>query len=356
MNASALLSLEQSRRTAAAVLGTLDKLETPTRFVALALLAELHSPFHGNGGDPAHPLLQSVRVSGDALGRHNAVRALFPRPLEDKFQFTRHIEELSLCEFDILDFDDLDGESTLPSLRPRNGDVLFDIVRVKEWENLHDWNAASVSWLVRAGQWAYWSMNEASRVLLCRIAAAGMTHRDQATAALTLKLGCRLGFASLLRNDGRPLDVTIEDVLAEIGDLPAKPQRHRAWASLMYMRFNTALFSLCNLGALKDVTWPTDYRFNGLRDDGGAPSDWMAARIKLKAPAMPVPQAGRPPFSKPPKTQKAASGATAFRLLRRLARRTEWKRRTATGTAWTTPSRPPTPDAPKRPSPGWTRP
>lgn len=297
MSASALLSLEQSRHTVAAVMACLDKLDPTTGLVALALLAELHSPFHGDGSDPGHPLLETVRVSGDALGRYGALRAQFPRPLEDKQQFTPHVEELRLASFDIMDFDDLDCDSTLPASRPRQGDVLFDIVRVKEWGNPRDWSASNLSWLVRSGQWAYWNMNETSRVLLCRIAAASISHRDPATASLTLKLGRQLGFASLLGYERRSLDTTIEDLLAEIGELPEKSRRDRTWGNEMYTRFNTALFSLSNLGAVNDVTWPTNYQFSGLNGNGQTPSDWMSARIKLKAPIIPPPQAGKPAYN-----------------------------------------------------------
>lgn len=297
MNASALLSLEQSRHTVAAVIACLDKLDPTTRVVALALLAELHSPFHGDGSDPAHPLLEAVRVSGEAVGRYSAVRTLFPRPLDDGHQFTPHIEELRLEGFDIVDFDDLDDDSTLPAPRPRNGDVLFDIVRVKEWGNPRDWNASSLYWLMRSGQWAYWSMNETSRVLLCRIATASLSHRDPGTTALTLKLGRQLGFASLLKNDGHCLDTTVEDTLAGIGELPAESHRDGAWEGEMYTRFNTALFSLCNFGAVNDVTWPTKYRLTGLSGNDQAPPDWMTARILLTAPVMPTPQAGKPAYS-----------------------------------------------------------
>jgi len=297
VNASALLSLEQSRHTVAAVLSCLEKLDPTTRLVALALLAELHSPFHGNGSDPIHPLLETVRISGDAVGRYSAIQAQFPGQLEDKQRFTQHIEELRVVGFDMVDFDDLDTESTLPAPRPRHGDVLFDIVRIKEWGNPRDWNASSLSWLVRSGQWAYWNMNEASRVLLCRIAAASMSHRDPVTASLTLKLGRQLGFESLLNSDTRPMDTTIEDTLAGIGELPARSFRDRAWLSDMYLRFNTALFSLSNLGAVNDVTWPADYRFNGLNGNGQAASDWMKAHIQLRAPIIPAPQTGKPAYS-----------------------------------------------------------
>ncbi len=297
MNASALLSLEQSRHTVAAVMACLDKLDPTTRLVALALLAELHSPFHGDGNDPVHPLLETVRVSGEAVGRYGAIRAQFPRPQEDKRQFTPHIEELRVTGFDIVDFDDLDDESTLPASRPRHGDVLFDIVRIKEWGDPRDWSASSLSWLVRTGQWAYWNMNETSRVLLCRIAGASISHRDSATASLTLKLGRQIGFASLLGNDRRSLDTTIGELLTEIGELPANSRRDRTWANEMYARFNTALFSLCNFGAVNDVTWPTNYRFNGLNGNGHATADWMNARIKLRALVIPAPQAGKPAYS-----------------------------------------------------------
>lgn len=294
MNASALLSLEQSRHTAAAVIACLDKLDPGTRFVALALLAELHSPFHGSGSDPAHPLLETVRVSGEAVGRYSAIRTLFPRPLEDNKQFTPHMEELRVTGFDIVDFGGLDNQSTLPAPRPRKGDVLFDIVRVKEWGNPRDWGASSLSWLVRTGQWAYWNMNEISRVLLCRIAAASLSHKDPVTASLTLKLGRQLGFASLLGNDGRSLSMTVGDTLAGAGELPRETRRDGEWMADIYARFNTALFSLCNYGALNDVTWPTNYRFSNTNGSGPTPSEWMAAQIQLKALAVTTPQPGKP--------------------------------------------------------------
>jgi hypothetical protein len=297
VNASALLSLEQSRHTVAAVIACLDKLDPPTRLMALALLAELHSPFHGDGSDPAHPLLETVRVSGEAVGRYSAIRTLFPQAVDDMHQFTTHIEDLRVAGFDIVDFDGLDNGSTLPAPRPRHGDVLFDIVRVKEWGNPSDWTASSLSWLVRTGQWAYWSMNETSRVLLCRIAAASISHRDPVTTSLTLKLGRQLGFASLLRTDGNVLDTTIEDTLSGIGELPPNAHRDGAWVGEMYVHFNTALFSLCNFGAVNDVAWPTNYRFNGLNGMGQAPSDWMKARIRLRAPVMPEPRPGKPAYS-----------------------------------------------------------
>lgn len=294
---SILLGLEQSRHTVAAVMACIDKLDPPKRLMALALLAELHSPFHGDGSDPVHPLLETVRVSGEAVGRYSAIGTLFPRAPEESGQFTPHIEELRVAGFEVVDLGGSDDESMLLAPRPRHGDVLFDIVRVKEWGNARDWTASSLSWLVRGGQWAYWSMNETSRVLLCRIAAASISHRDPATTSLTLKLGRHLGFASLLTSDGHNLDTTIEDALAGIGELPAGLHRDGAWAGKMYMRFNTALFSLCNFGAVNDVAWPTNYRFNGLNGNGQAPPGWMAGRIQLKAPVIRAPQPGKPAYS-----------------------------------------------------------
>lgn len=296
MNASALLSLEQGRHTVAAVAGYLDTFPPATRLVALALLAELHSPLHGDGIDPAHPLLETVRVSGEALGRHGAMAALYPGRREDENRFAPCMEELRVASFDIQEFADQDDESTLPVPRPRNGDVLFDIVRVKEWGNPREWSMSSLSWLVRTGQWAYWNMSESSRVLLCRIAAASLTHRDLVTVSLTLKLGGQLGFASLLKSNRRELDISIKDVLADVGELPAVSARDRAWASGMHGRFNKALLSLCNHGAIDQVSWPVNYRFDGLNDDSQAPAGWMAAHIQLKPPVLPRPRDGKRPY------------------------------------------------------------
>ena len=290
MNASTLLSLEQGRHTASAILDCLEKTEERTRLVGLALLAELQFPFHGNGSDPVHPLLETVRVTGEAIGRYNAIRARFPDPGLDADQFVPAMEELRNTVFDIADYAALDQDSTLPAPRPRNGDRLFDIVRIKEWDNPRDWSATNLSWLARSGQWAYWSMNESSRVLLCRLAAASLTHRDLATAWLTLKVGRHLGFSLLLRGDARPVDMSIEDVLRDIGELPQFGDREPGWSGGMHRRFNMALFSLCNLGALNDIAWPAGYRFVGVNSDGPVPSDWMASHVRLRAPVISVPR------------------------------------------------------------------
>lgn len=293
MNASTLLSLEQARHTASAVLGCLEDMNEGARLVGLALLAELHAPFHGNGKFPDHPLLESVRVTGDSIGRYSALRTLFPDPLRDTDQFVSHIEELRNSIFDPSDHAIPGSECTLPTPRPRNGDRLFDIVRVKEWDNPQTWNASSLSWLVRTGQWAYWSMNESSRVLLCRIAAASLTHRELATTWLTLKLGRHLGFSLLLRGQDRPLDMTAADLLEDIGEWPAPQDRKGDWPANMHRRFNMALFSLCNLGALKNIIWPASYRFVNFDSDGGVPADWMSSMISFTAPAMPIREAGK---------------------------------------------------------------
>lgn len=292
VNASTLLSLEQARYTAASVLGCLEKMDERCRLVGLALLAELHAPFHGNGAFPDHPLLESVRVSGESIGRYNAVRLLFADPTRDIDQFASHIEELRNTLFDPSDHAAGDRESTFPTHRPRNGDRLFDIVRVKEWDNPRNWNSSSYSWLVRAGQWGYWNMNEASRVMLCRIAAASLTHRDLGTSWLTLKLGRHLGFALLLRGESQPLDKTAEELLGDIGEWPASPQRTVDWAEAMHRRFNMALFSLCNLGALSDIAWPASYRFVSFPSDGGVPANWTTSTISFTAPAIPERELG----------------------------------------------------------------
>jgi hypothetical protein len=264
-----------------------------TRLVGLAMLAELHCPFHGNGTAPQHPLLETVRVTGEALGRYNAVRTLFPDPLRDADQFVPCAEELQDRLFDVAEFGNGEALTTLPIARPRNGDKLFDIVRVKEWDNPRNWHASSLSWLVRSGQWAYWSMNESGRILLCRIAAASLVHRELETAWLTLKLGRQLGFSLLLRGDERSLDTTIEDLLAEICELPMPSDRAAGWDSVMHRRFNMAAFSLCNLGALNDIAWPANYRFAGYAGDDHVPAGWISARIRFEAPVIPEPREGK---------------------------------------------------------------
>jgi hypothetical protein len=190
----------------------------------------------------------------------------------------------------VAEFDNPNDEASLPTPRPRNGDMLFDIVRVKEWADRRNWNLSNMSWLVRAGQWGYWSLNEASRVLLCRIATASLTHRDPVTTSFTLKLGRQIGFMTLLSGDGDKTAATIGDILEEIGELPAPSLREKAWHGAMYKRFNLAVFSLCNMGAVNDVVWPTDYRFNDIGSNVATPDGWIGSRIELSAPILRQPQ------------------------------------------------------------------
>lgn len=296
VNASTLLSLEQARYTAASVLDCLERMDERARLVGLALLAEQHAPFHGNGSFPDHPLLESVRISGESVGRYNAVRSLFPDPTRDIEQFESHIEDLGNTNFDPCGDDAGNAELTFPAHRPQNGDRLFDIVRVKEWDNPQNWNSSGYSWLVRAGQWGYWNMSESSRVLLCRIAGASLTHRDLATCRLTLKLGRQLGFSLLLRGENRPLEMTAEQLLGDVGEWPEATERTTDWAGAMHRRFNMALFSLCNLGALRDIGWPASYRFVGVDGDGGVPANWTTSTISFKAPSIPAREGGKSPY------------------------------------------------------------
>jgi len=288
VNASALLSLEQSQRTIAAIARYLESLDAVTQLVALGLLAELHSPFHGNGSDPAHPLLESVRVTADGLHRYAAVQANRELQAGSGYGFAPQMESLRQASFVPTDFNHGPDDPVIPAARLRRGDRLFDIVGVKEWDNPGDWATSRISWLVRAGQWAYWSMNETGRVLLCRIAAACLTHQDHVNISLTLRLGCHLGFRSLSGTNGGRHSASIGEILAEAGEHPAAADNGT------YRRFNSVLFSLCNMGVLTEVTWPPEYRFDGFAD-GGDLAGWLDSRIKLRAMTVPKPREGQPP-------------------------------------------------------------
>lgn len=290
MNTGAALSMEQARRTAAAVHTCMENQGYATGLVALAILSELRQP--SRGAAPACPLLETVRIDADQIKAHRAVNEYFrDRPNPD-LEIGDHVERLRATPFELRWPCMPEWEPDAPPrARPRNGDQLLDIIRVKEWVDPRDWRETSVSWLVRGGQWAYWNMNAAGRSLLCRVANAGLRHADAGSVALTLKIGRYLGFEALARVDGQT-DCTVGEVLRSIGELARGEQRNAAWTRTASARFNAALASLFEAGALRDVAWPATYRLLRRQGGGMAGDEWLDSRIRVASPVGPA--ASRP--------------------------------------------------------------
>ena len=284
LTASTVLSMEQSRRTAGAVCACIEEQGYATGLVALAVLAEQCSPQRDNARLPAHPLLQSMRVTTEGLCRHRAVRNEFPFTDRVEGTLDPHIDTLRGVALGQRAGTGARNQAT-PAPRPRHGDVLFDIVRVKEWSDPREWRTSRVSWLARGGQWAYWGMNRSGRILLCRIAAACISHTEPERVSFTMKLGRHLGFSALLSDKSEPLDLCVAEILRDTGALPSGREGNRDGLSAMYLQFSHALASLCEADVLADVVWPAADRFPAVHENGEGPDGWMESRIRL-APAV----------------------------------------------------------------------
>lgn len=285
LTTSAELSMEQSRRTAGAVCACIEEQGYASGLVALAVLAQLCPPQRDNASLPADPLLHSTRVTSEGLYRHRAIRNEFPLPDRVGEVLDPHIEALRRTALEQRT-DPADRHRAAPTLRPRRGDTLFDIVRVKEWSDPGEWCSSKVSWLVRGGQWAYWGMNRSGRILLCRIAAACMSHAEPGRVSFTMRLGTYLGFSALLCDENDPLDLSVAQILRDMGGLPADHDGTQNGLAAIYARFGHALTSLREADALADAERPTASRLPARREDGGVPEGWLESRIRLVAPVI----------------------------------------------------------------------
>ena len=284
--------MDQSRATASAVFECIEEQGYATGLVALAVLAELCSPQRGNGQLPAHPLLQSTRVTAEGLHRHAAVRNEFPFPDQANEVLGPHLDALRGVALEHQQ-GPVVRDRAVPTPRLRHGDVLFDIVRVKEWPDPRAWRASRVSWLIRGGQWAYWTMNRSGRILLCRIATACLSHAEPERVSFTMKLGWHLGFSSLLPSGSEPLEVSVAELIRDASVLPSGREAKTNNLSATYLEFSHALASLREAGVLADVAWPTARRFLAVHGTREIPDGWMESTVRLAAAVIPDPPAGQ---------------------------------------------------------------
>jgi hypothetical protein len=289
---SAVLSMEQSRRTTAAVCACITDQDYATGLIALAILAELAESRSDDLQFPVHPLLQSVRVTAEGLYRHRAVREEFTASDRKSEHLQPFMDALRTLPFEVVACADGNGDPAAPAPRPRHGDILLDIVRVKEWSNPGDWRSPRSSWLVRGGQWAYWNMNETGRVLLCRIAAASLSQPDPVSVVLTMKLGRALGFGAAYPAKGGMLELSVGEALDTVGELPISARSDGDWAQAACDGFVRVLASLEDTGVVSKVSWPSGSPpfFGGNREKD--PRAWLDAQFRFAPARIPLPPVG----------------------------------------------------------------
>lgn len=265
-----------------------EKLNPFTADVAFAVLAQLCEPSVGD--KPKYPLVESVRITADAILHYKGIQrwGMERRLLQERvFQ---EMERLKALHFDVERWPGFDSDSQRWKQRGESwqGDRLFDIVKVEAYQQslFGEKEVVEVSWLVRAGQWAYWWLNAQGRVYIARMARV-LLELDHQGAALAKKLGQRIVLlGGAIRTSGA-LELRIDHLLEDIGELPNSDNRGTNWANRTRDRFDNSMFTLKNAGVFSDVSWP----------NGSGPDDpdrtkgwvvrWLAAKVCIILPEAP---------------------------------------------------------------------
>ncbi len=289
-----------------------------TADVALAVLAQLCEPSVGK--KPQYPLLESVRITADALLHYTSFqrwgrerRLLHERVAEE-------MARLQQLQFDVEHYPvwDATTQQWAAAGMSWKGDRLFDIVEVELYqESLVGARArVEVCWLVRAGQWARWWLNAQGRVWIGHLARVLLTLDQRETrggAVIAKKLGQRM----LLLGDALHLQGSmtrrIDHLLADIGELPTRPHRTRHWAGRTRERFDAGLLVLQDVGVFGTLHWPDGYGPGASDRSKGWVEGWLAARVEMGlsgTPALPALPAASSPLSPPARPRPSRRAGT----------------------------------------------
>ena len=317
--------------TPAALWTAVEQYTPLTADVALAVLAQLCEP--SVGSKPQYPLLESVRMTADALLHYKGLQRW---GRERRFLQERVAEEmarLQQLQFDVEHY---------PVWQPATqqweaagmswkGDRFFDIVEVELYQEslFGDRERVEVCWLVRAGQWARWWLNAQGRAWIGHLARVLLTldHRDtRGGAVIAKKIGQRmLLLGDALRLQG-PMTRRVDHMLEDIGELPTPPHRTRHWAGRTRERFDAGLLVLQDVGVFGTLHWPDGYGPGAPDRSKGWVEGWLAARVEMGlsgTPALP----GRPvaatvssPLPPPARPRTSRRAATVEGVTIRQAR------------------------------------
>jgi len=304
-----------------------ERLSPFTADVALAILAQLCAPEHGAG--PKYPLLDPVQITADAILHYKGIQRWGAERHELRQRIAAEIERLRHLSFDVESWPVGGGEQPQEQATWR-GDALFDIVTV---ERISDGFVNSLSWSVRAGQWAFWWLNASGRVFVGRMARTllELDHRENRGAALLAK---KVGQHILLRagSGQTPLiTLTVAQLLGDIGELPVVAARTKDWAGRTRDRLDEALLSLSDSHLFARLDWPDGY---GPGDDDrqrGWVERWLDARIHLTLALPTLPAGGAvalppaPPVALLPPPLPAEEQPITGQAIRRARAARQWK-------------------------------
>lgn len=273
----------------------MESLSPLTADVALAVLAQLCEPSVGN--KPQYPLLESVRITADAILHYKGIQRWGRERWLLHEQIFAEMERLRCLHFDVEHFPVWNPATRKwdPRGASWQGDRLFDIVKVEmAQESLSsDRPQIDVSWLVRAGQWAYWWLNAQGRVWIGRMARVllELDHRyNRGAVVLAKKVGQRMVLLGEALHLDEPMERRVVRILEDVGELPAPEQRTRHWAGRTRERFDTGLPLLRDVGIFSALAWPDGYGPGDADRSKGWVDGWLTARVHMtlsdKPPAL----------------------------------------------------------------------
>lgn len=265
-----------------------------TADVALAVLAQLCEP--SVGSKPQYPLLESVRITADALLRYKGMQRWGQ---ERRLLHERVATEMTLLQrlhFDVERYPvwHVATQTWETAGMSWKGDRLFDIVEVELYqESLMGLpERVEVCWLVRAGQWARWWLHAQGRVWIGHLARVLLTldHRDtRGGAVLAKKLGQRMILLGEALRLGTPITRRIDHLLEDIGELPLASQRTKDWARRTRERFDSAMLLLQERGVFVELFWPDGHGPGDPDRSKGWVERWLSARVQMTFAGTPQP-------------------------------------------------------------------
>ncbi|NWJ98054.1 MAG: helix-turn-helix domain-containing protein [Chloroflexi bacterium] len=268
-----------------------ESLNVFTSDVVLAVLAQLCEP--STGDKPKHPMLESVRITSDAILSYKGIQRWGTDRQELRKRVHDEMEKLRSLYFDVEKFPASDPTTKRWESKGVSweGDRFFDIVKVEVYQNYipkdgkkGEIEQIELSWLVRAGQWAYWWLNAQGRVWMGRIAHAiiELDHREvRSSEVLAKKLGQRLMLLLYAIRTTSTLELKIGNLLEDVGELVTLENRDKNWAPRTRDRFDEAILKLKEIGVFSDVTWPLGYGPGDSDRGKGWVEKWLASSIKI---------------------------------------------------------------------------
>jgi DNA-binding XRE family transcriptional regulator len=302
--------------TPAALWDLVEQYSPLTADVALAVLAQLCEP--SVGSKPQYPLLESVRMTADALLHYKGLQRWGRERRLLQERVAEEMGRLQRLQFDVERYPVWNAatQEWETSGMSWKGDRLFDIVEVELYqESLSgERERVEVCWLVRAGQWARWWLNAQGRVWIGHLARVLLTldHRaSRGAAVMAKKIGQRMLLLGEALRLGIPITRRIDHILEDIGELPTPAHRTKHWAGRTRERFDAALLLLQDLGVFAALAWPDGYGPGDAERSKGWVERWLPARVQMTLAGTPPPlalsaAAPAPEMARQPPPRRAA--------------------------------------------------